>query len=434
MLLHLYVIDSSRLVGVIMKNSSSLALNVRRRVTCLLLIAGCMVWFAGPPRAAAQGGDSITVGVVLPTTGKEGKPGTYQKEGVELAIKQINDKGGIPVKGKKYQIKEVFYDDSSDGSKSATLVERAMTSDNATVVLGGYSTSLGEPESVMADRHQTPWITTGAGATSIFSHGYQYAFGTLSPVELIGTTTAEFLASMVDQGKLKKGLKIAMAVENSDHGIDYVNGVQNWLNKHPGYFTIVFNEKFELHGTDYSPLLQKVKAARADIFLSDAHLDDYITMERQYLQSGMHHQMVSYGARGPEVNARQALGDGINYLFAGIWWSDKLPYPQVKQFAADYKQFTGHDPDSWYAATAYDAVRILAQAVTAAGSLDKTKIRDALHKAVLKDSVLPGAVLKFEANGQAAYPFLIVQNKPGGKYDIVYPKNGATGDAVAPIP
>lgn len=402
-------------------------------MSSLLVLAACAVFLFSPQLSAAQG-DTITIGVVLPITGKEGKPGQYQKEGIELAFKQINDKGGIPVKGKKYQIKEVFYDDGSDGTKSASLVERAMTSDNATVVLGGYSTALGEPESVMADRHQTPWITTGAGATSIFSHGYQYAFGTLSPVELIGTTSMEFLGSMVDQGKLKKGLKLAIAVENTDHGKDYVNGVQKWLDKHAGYFSIVFNEKFEEHGTDYSPILQKVKAAGADIFLSDAHLPDYITMERQYLQSGMHHQMVSYGARGPEVNARQALGDGINYLFAGIWWSDKLPYPQVKQFAADYKQFTGHDPDSWYAATAYDGVRILAQAITAAGAVDKTKIRDALRKAVLKDSILPGSTLKFEANGQAAYPFLIVQNKPGGKYDIVFPKNGATGDAVAPIP
>src|SRR5205823_3784087 len=87
--------------------------------------------------------------------------------------------------------------------------------------------------------------------------------------------------------------------------------------------------------------------------------------------------------RGPEVDARKALGDGINYIFAGIWWSDKLPYPQVQQFIKDYKAFTGRDPDSWYAATAYDAMRILAQAIGQAGSTDKTKVRDALRKAVL---------------------------------------------------
>jgi branched-chain amino acid transport system substrate-binding protein len=400
----------------------------------MLLLIGCMAFLNSIPAVAQTGGDSITLGVVMPISGREGKPGQYQKEGIELAIKQINDQGGVNVKGKKYAIKEVFYDDGSDSAKSATLCERAMSSDKATAVIGGYSTALGEAEAVMPDRYQTPWITPGAAATSIFSHGYKYTFGTLSPILLLGTTTGDFLGSLVDQGKLKKGLKIAMAVENTDHGIDYVNGVQEWIKKHPGYFTVVFNEKFELGGTDFSGLLQKVKASHADIFLSDAHLQDYITMQRQYLQAGMHHQMISYGARGPELNARQALGDGTNYIFAGIWWSDKLPYPQVSQFVKDYKAFTGHDPDSWYAATAYDSVRILAQAISSAGSLDKAKIRDALSKAVLKNSLLPGAELKYGSNGQAGYPFVIVQNKPGNKVDIVYPKSSATGEAIAPAP
>ena len=374
---------------------------------CLVLAAGCLAWFAGPTQSVAQA-DTITIGVVMPITGREGKPGQYQKEGIELAMKQINDKGGIAVKGKKYHLKEVFYDDGSDSAKSANLAERAMSSDNATAVIGGYSTALGEAESVMPDRYKTPWITPGAAATSIFSHGYQYAFGTLSPVLLLGFTTAEFLGSLVDQGKLKKGLKIALAV--------------------------VFDEKFELGGTDFSGLLQKVKAARAEIFLSDAHLQDYITMQRQYLQSGMHHQMLSYGARGPEADARKALGDGINYIFAGIWWSDKLPYPQVKQFISDYKQFTGRPPDSWYAATAYEAMRILEQAIQQAGSIDKTKFRDAVRKAELKQALLPGQVLKFGPNGQAGYQFVIVQNQPGNKIEIVYPKDAATGQVIAPTP
>ena len=113
---------------------------------------------------------------------------------------------------------------------------------------------------------------------------------------------------------------------------------------------------------------------------------------------------------------------------------DKLPYPQVKQFASDYKQFTGHDPDAWYAATAYEAMRILAQAIQAAGSTDKTKIRDALSKAELKNSLLPGQVLKFGPNGQTGYSFIVVQNQPGGKVEIVYPKTSATAAPIAPTP
>jgi branched-chain amino acid transport system substrate-binding protein len=413
-----------------MKKTSLFGTYVARLAVLALFLSGIAVstW--------AQAADAITIGVVMPITGKEGKPGQYQKEGIELAIKQINDAGGIFIKdkGKKLPIKEVFYDDGSDSAKSASLAERAMSSDNVIAMVSGYSTALGEAESVMPDRYKTPWITPGAGATAIFAKGYQYTFGALSPVALIGTTSAQFLGSLIDQGKLKKGLKVAIVVENTDHGVDYVNGFNEWTSKHPGYFQVVINEKFELNATDFSGILQKVKGSGADIFLSDAHLPDYITMHRQYLQNGLHHQMVSYGARGPESDARKALGDGTNFIFSGIWWSKSLPYPQAKKFVDDYKAFTGHDVDSWYAAPAYDAMRLLAKSIEAAGTLDKTKIRDALRNTELKDSILPGQVLKFGPNGQTQYPFVITQNKPESKVDIVFPKDAATGEAVAPSP
>ncbi|HVT19474.1 MAG TPA: amino acid ABC transporter substrate-binding protein [Thermoanaerobaculia bacterium] len=390
--------------------------------------------------APKAGAGEIAIGVVLPITGREAKPGQYQREGIELAIHQINQGGGILVKqrGKKLPIKEIFYDDGSDQSKSSGLVERAMTSDNVVAVLGGYSTALGEAESVMPDRYQTPWITTGAAASTIFSHGYQWIFGTLSPTDLLGYTTAEFLGSLVNappgKARLSKGLKLALALENTDHGVDYGKGIDKWIHEHPGAFSVVFSEKFDLGSPDFSGLLQKVKNAHADIFLADAHLQDYITMHRQYIQTGMVHQMISYGARGPESDARKALGDATNYIFAGIWWSAKLPYPQVKRFSADYQAFTGHPPDSWYPATAYDAVRALAAAIERAGSLDKTAIRNQLRTVELKDSLLPGQVLRFGKNGQINTPFLIVQNKPGDKSDIVFPHDAATGEAIAPKP
>jgi branched-chain amino acid transport system substrate-binding protein len=106
----------------------------------------------------------------------------------------------------------------------------------------------------------------------------------------------------------------------------------------------------------------------------------------------------------------------------------------VKQFINDYKQATGRDPDSWYAATAYDSVRILAAAIEKAGTTDKRAIRDALATTELKNSILPGQVLKFAPNGQCDYPFVIVQNKPGNQVDIVYPKDAATGQPIAPNP
>lgn len=393
-------------------------------------------WNGGDLAQGATCPDAIRVGLVFPMTGREGRPGTYQVEGIKLAMEHINAKGGVNVKacGKRLPFKEIVYDDQSDQARSVQLAERTMSSDSVVAVLGAYSTVLGQAQSVVADRYQVPWVTPGAAASTIFSQGRQWIFGTLTPVDVLGYTTMKFLGTLVDQGKLDKGLKIAIAVENTDHGKDYIEGVNRWIKEHAGSFTVVFNESFQLGATDFSGILQRVKAVSADIFLSDAHLQDYITMHRQYTQLGLYHRMVSYGARGPEEPARKALGSAADYIFAGTWWEKGLPYPQVKAFVQEYKKKYGRDPDSFYPATAYDSVRVLAQAIETAGSLDRTAIRDALRKVRLTDALLPGQVLEFQKNGQVMAPFVIVQNKPGDRVDFVFPEDTKTGDAVTKIP
>jgi branched-chain amino acid transport system substrate-binding protein len=62
-----------------------------------LLVMGVTVLLLPSP-AWGQGSDEIKIGVIMPITGREAKPGQYQREGIELAIKQINDGGGIFIK------------------------------------------------------------------------------------------------------------------------------------------------------------------------------------------------------------------------------------------------------------------------------------------------------------------------------------------------
>src|SRR5271168_3848934 len=114
-----------------------------------VLAAFAALPFLFPPVAPAQ--SDIPIGVVMHITGREARPGQYQREGIALAMKEINDGGGIYIKSlkKKLKVREVFYDDGSDQARSSSLSERVMTSDNVIAMIGGYSTALGEAESVM---------------------------------------------------------------------------------------------------------------------------------------------------------------------------------------------------------------------------------------------------------------------------------------------
>ncbi|HEX7616028.1 MAG TPA: amino acid ABC transporter substrate-binding protein [Thermoanaerobaculia bacterium] len=401
------------------------------RRPCRLAILAAAVFAALPVRIAAAEDATIRIGAVLPVTGKESKIGGAFKAATEYAVKEVNDAGGLDVGGKKLKIDLSLLDDTSDASRSAQLVEQLMAQQKVHAVIGGYGSQLVQAQSVVPDRYGIPYVSGGAGATSIYGRS-KWVFGVLSPVENLATTQMDFLSDLVAQGKLKKPLTIALLVENTEHGKDFQKGVKDYAKAHPGY-SVVLDESFELYAADFKPLLGRVAAAKADLFMCDAHLEDFISMQRTYTQMGLYHQMLTYGARGADEAGRKGLGAATDYIFASGWWSDLLPYPQVKAFSAKWKAAAGSAPQ-WYHATAYEAARSLFAAIHKAGSLKPEAIRAALASIELKDSILPGGVLRFTKTGQAVLPFVVTQNKPDGKVDIVWPKEARTGEPVAPVP
>jgi len=376
--------------------------------------------------------DVITIGAVLPLTGKESKIGGAYKAATELAVKEVNDAGGLQVGKKKMKVDLRLLDDTSDASKSAQLVEQLIVQQKVHAIIGGYGSQLVQAQSVVPERYGVPFISGGAGASSIYGRS-KWVFGTLSPVESLAQTQMEFLSDLQKSGKLKTPLKISLLKENTEHGRDFDNGVSAFVKAHPKQFSIVLDESFELYAADFKPLLSRVEKAKGDIFMCDAHLEDYIAMQRQYTQMGLYHQMVTYGARGADEAARKGLGAATDYIFASGWWSGLLPYPQVKAFNAKWEKAAGSAPQ-WYHAAAYETARALFTAIQKAGSLNPEAIRASLARLELKDSILPGGVLKFSKTGEATLPFVVTQNKPGGKLDLVWPKTAKTGDPVAPIP
>src|SRR5215467_9469015 len=138
-----------------------------------------------------------------------------------------------------------------------------MAQQKVDAVIGGYGSQLVQAQSVVPERYGIPFV---AG------------------------------------GKLRKPLKIALVTENTEHGRDYVQGVKDYIKAHPGTFSVALEESFEYNNTaDFRPVLTRVESAKADLFMADAHLEDYIAMHRTYTQMGLQHQMVTYGARGADA-------------------------------------------------------------------------------------------------------------------------------------
>jgi branched-chain amino acid transport system substrate-binding protein len=372
--------------------------------------------------APSPAGNAIKIGTVLPITGAFSASGKYFQQGYQMAIDEVNAAGGVDVGGSKMQVSLDLLDDGSNVTNSRALVEKLVTQDKVNLLLGGYDTSLVEAQEVVPDQYKIPYVEGGGAASAIFQRGYKYIFGTLQTIDLLGTITMQFLQSEVDQGHLPKPTKIALAWENTDHGKDYQKGIQDYVKAHADSFQVLLDQSFDLNGTDFTPLLTQVKSASADVFLSDAHLPDYITMHRQYTQMGLSHKLVSYAARGPDQTARQALGPAADGLVAGLWWSPALPDPRAQKFANDYKAKYGATAD-WFQALSYETARVLFAGVTKAGSLDGTKVRDALASLDFKDSILPGGEIKFQQDGRPNTPYMMVQNLPNNQVQIIWPKD-----------
>ncbi len=407
----------------------------------LLLPLVALVAFHGgackPKSKPAGERTEILIGGTLPLTGAEARTGGFIKEGYDLALEEVNRAGGVEVGGKKLAVKLTLLDDTTNQDTAASLADKLINSDKVDVFLGTYQTALVQRQSTVAEQNQVPYVSGGGAASEIYKRGYKWIFGSLSPVELLGTTLMTWIDEQQKAGKLPRPAKVAVLWENSSHGKDFRKGISDFAARSGGGYEIAVDESFELNAKDYSALLGKVKAAATDIFLVDAHLPDYITMHRQYIDAGLCHKVVSYGARGSEKAAIEALGkDNVEYVLSGTWWSPLLAStnPLAKKFVETFKAKYGGRTPEWFQAVGYETVRALLEAIHQAGSLDREAVRAKLA-ALKMESLLPGGTLDFpqDKGGQIQAPFVVQQNTADGA-PIIFPQSIATAAGTAPNP
>jgi branched-chain amino acid transport system substrate-binding protein len=408
----------------------------RRSFAALALAAAAVLVLPGGALAAK---DKIVIGATLPLTGAEARVGGFFKEGYDLAFEELNKKGGLDVGGKKMPVQLILQDDTSTQATAVSLADRLVNSDKVDFLLGTYSSHLVEAQSTVAEENRVPYVNGGGGATKIYKRGFKYLFGLISPVELLGTTLMDWVDEQQKAGKLPKPSKIALLWENTAHGKDFRKGVSDFAQKSGGAYEILVDESFELNGKDFGALLGKVKAANVDLFLVDAHLPDYITMHRQYVAAGMCHKVATYGARGAEKDAIEALGkENTSYVLSGVWWSNQLaakPGPSKDFVAAFQAKYGANRKPEWFQALGYESAKVMFAAIQKAGKVDREAVRKALAETKFP-SLLPGGSIEFkqEFGGQVQNPFVVQQNQPDGTAPIIFPKGDATGTGTGANP
>jgi branched-chain amino acid transport system substrate-binding protein len=378
----------------------------------LLAVAMLFGPVVASPAAAQQ---PIRIGASAAITGRDSVQGGYFREGYLLCQKHVNEKGGVL--GRPIQL--VIRDDTSEPPVAARLYEKLIAQDKVDAILGPYGSPMTEGVADVVEKHRKVMVAPGAGTTAIWEKGRRYLIMLLSPLESSTEGTIDLAA--------RSGLK-TIAVLGSTARPAIAKGALE-IAKRKG-LDVVVHEMFPAGTTDFSAILNKVKAARPEALVVGVPPADAIAITRQVRELDVNVKLygVTPGAAYPDF--QKELGKTADFIYAGSYWEPGLPYPGNPEFVAAYQKEFGRAPAS-NSAGAYAGCQLFVDAVRRAGTLDSDAVRGELLR--LKTKTVFGDFAVDERGYQVAHKPVTVQWQDG-KLILVWPDEAATGKPSFPTP
>lgn len=388
---------------------------------------------ANGPALAKADGDTIVLGAAISFTGKYSTNGKHTKNGYDLAVKRINEMGGVSVGGKKYKISVKYYDDESTPARGAQLVERLIKQDGVKLMLGPYSSGLTKAMAPVTEKYKIPMVEGNGASRSLFNKGYRYLFAVLSTSEQYLTEALRLASQNAAKiGKKPGDLKVALAMENDPFSQDVRAGVIADTKKYG--MKIVIDDKLPKELNDMTTTLTKVKALRPDILVVSGHSKGATLAVRQSAEMKVDVSMLAM-THCEAADVKGKLGAKAEYTLCATQWAPTMSYSDswfgsagdyAKTFEAEY----GYVPP-YQAAESSASVLVYLDAIKRAGSLDTEKIRDAL--AATEMQTFYGNI-KFAPTGQNIAKPMALRQIVDGKYVVVAPSKWAEKPVIFPKP
>jgi len=390
-----------------------------------------LVFSFGTANAKVEG-DTIVLGAAVSLTGKYSTNGEHTKNGYNLAVKRINDMGGVKVGGKSYKFKVIYYDDESNSKRAAQLAERLIKQDGVKYMLGPYSSGLTKAIAPVTEENKVPMVEANGASRSLFTKGYKYLFAVLSPAN-------QYLEVAIDLAVEKNGgkpVRIAQAFEQDAFSQDVRIGVMEAAKRTKS--KIVIDDKLPKELNDMAATLAKVKAVKPDVLVVSGHSKGALTAIRQISEMKVDVPMLAMTHCDASKLAKQH-GDKSEFALCASQWHKTLTYKDKffgggMKYDADFTKAYGYAPP-YQAAESSAALLVFKDAFERANSFDTKKVRDALAKTDMQ--TFYGNV-KFGSGGQnTAKPMVLFQVMcKSGKCEnvVVAPTKWAAAELIHPIP
>jgi branched-chain amino acid transport system substrate-binding protein len=390
----------------------------------------------------AQAAETVKVGYLSPQSGTAAAPiGQDMTKGSRLAVKHINESGGIrAMGGATLELLEV--DTHGDPKVGMTEAERLITVKKVPVIIGAYQSSVTYPSTAVAEKYKVPWLVDLSAKADITERGFKYVF---RPVQIPSSGNADSVVDFVKWISDETGKKpktVAILTENTDWGQDLAKTLRERFPKEMG-LEIVLDESYPPNSPNLRPLVVKLKARKPDVVSVTAYTADAIQLHKLFAQMQLNAMAIIGSAAGQaDRTFVPSVGEKASHcIYTTNGWAGYgscIITPFAKKFWDDFKAEYNYDPTE-FTVCAYGAVWVLKEALEKAGKADPESIRDALAKTDIRNNDLTkllGFDIVIDAKGQNPHKRFVMQQIYGGKYYTVWPGNVAVKDfqPVWPVP
>lgn len=328
-----------------------------------------------------QGADrEPQVGVFLALSGPTADFGITTRNGIELAVDEINRGGGLIGKPMKILVE----DTRGKSDESRTAVTKLIEQNRVVALLGEVASSNSLAAAPVAQARKVPMITpssTNPEVTAVGDFIFRVCF--IDPFQ--GLVMAKFA---------REELKAETAAILWDNSQDYSKGLAEVFKREFPRMggRIVQDVTYASSDVEFSSQLTRIRTARPDVIFIPGYYSEVSLIARKARELGITVPLLgSDGWTSPTLLER--AGGALEGCYYSDHYSLESDKPSVRQFVESFRQKYGHDPNS-LAALGYDATWILAEAIKKAGSYDPVKMRDAI--ASTKD--FPGVTGKITIN------------------------------------
>ncbi|MGH9102972.1 MAG: ABC transporter substrate-binding protein, partial [Acidimicrobiales bacterium] len=221
-----------------------------------------------PPSSTTSSGGTATkspirIGLEFPTTGSEASLGTHQELGAQLVFEYVNHHGGID----GHPIKLYKADSQSNPGAAATAAQRLISQDHVQIIVGSYGSSLAQAEVPVAARNKVMLWEVGAVSPTVNKSSSPYFLRTVGASGTYAAAQIGFLESFLAPklGMPLSKIRVAIAHENGPFGSSVAQAEVSQGRK--AGLDIVTNVSYSESTTDMTPVVLKLKTAKADVIL-----------------------------------------------------------------------------------------------------------------------------------------------------------------------